>query len=274
MVTAADPQTRQESRSQAESAGRPHGCTSMRFRSASEPLVPLQEALDALGDDGHLATYGDDEVPVASIIGSAARSHDFDRDFRPRRPTARHRRVRELFAAGRYPPPLDLVRLGECYFVVDGHHRLAVARERGWVAVPARVRHFCTVAFARCCLSVSHLATLAAQKRFLDEVPLPDDVRRSLWLDHPADWSRLSDAALAWAYRRQAAGGTAFVTPFDLASAWWYEFVQPAVARLREDGERVDLGDLQLLVTALARRDRLDEMDLRRPDAPTGSRAS
>jgi len=238
----------------------------MRFR-ATEPLVPLDDALAALGDDGHLATYGDDEVPVSSIVGSASRSRDFDRDFRPRRTTARFRRVRDLFAEGRYPPPLDLVRLGEVYFVVDGHHRLAVARERGWVVVPARVRHFCTVAYARCCLSVSHLDTLAAQRRFLDEVPLPDDVRRSLWLDRPADWSRLTDAALAWAYRRQAAGGSAFVTPFDLASAWWYEFVQPVVTTLRESGDDVDLDDLQVLVTALARRDRLDGMDLRRPGA-------
>lgn len=246
----------------------------MRLRPAREPLVPLTEALAALGEDGHLGTYGDDEVPVASIIGSVARTEDFDRDFRPRRTTERVRRVREQFEAGRYPPPLDLVRLGQVYFVVDGHHRLAVARERGWLAVPARVSHYCTVAFARCCLSVSHLDTLAAQRRFLEEVPLPDEARTTIWLDRPADWGRLGDAALAWAYRRQAAGDPPFVTPFDLASAWWYEFVQPAVAALRSDaGEErgVDLGDLELLVTALARRDGLDAMDLRRPPGPSGA---
>ena len=231
----------------------------MRFRSAPEPLVPLHDALEALGEDGHLGTYGDDEVPVASIIGSAARSHDFDRDFRPRRTSSRYRRVRELFAEGSYPPPLELVRLGEVYFVVDGHHRLAVARERGWLGIPARVRHVCTVAYARCCLQLAHLDSLAAQRRFLQEVPLPGDVRTSLWLDHPADWSRLTDAALAWAYRRQAADGTTFVTPFDLASAWWTEYVQPQVELLRrEAGDHgVALGDLQLLVTALGRRDGL-----------------
>ena len=242
----------------------------MRFWSPPEPLVPLDDALEALGEDGHLGTYGDDEVPVASIIGSAARSHDFDRDFRPRRTSSRYRRVRDLFAEGRYPPPLELVRLGEVYFVVDGHHRLAVARERGWLCVPARVRHVCTVAYARSCLRLAHLDSLAAQRRFLQEVPLPDEVRASIWLDHPADWSRLTDAALAWAYRRQAGDGTTFVTPFDLASAWWTEYVQPQVERLREEtGDRgVALGDLQLLVTALARRDGLDSRAA--GPAPTG----
>ena len=72
------------------------------------------------------------------------------------------------------------VRLGEVYFVVDGHHRLAVARERGWLSIPARVRHVCTVAYARCCLRLAHLDSLAAQRRFLQEIPLPDDVRESL----------------------------------------------------------------------------------------------
>ena len=238
----------------------------MRFRSA-EPLVPLSDALEALGDEGHLGTYGD-EVPVASIIGSAARSDDFDRDFRPRRASDRLRGVRELFDRGSFPPPVELVRLGEVFFVLDGHHRVAVARERNWASIPARVRHVCTVAFARCCLRLSHLDTLAAQRRFLDEVPLPDDARRSIWLDEPADWSRLADAALAWAYRRQATDGTPFVTPFDLASAWWYDYVQPLVGRLRDlEGadDLPDTADLQLLVTALARRDRLDELDLTLP---------
>lgn len=234
----------------------------MRFRSHPEPLVPLSDALEALGEDGHLGSYGD-EVPVASIIGSAARSEDFDREFRPRRATERLRRVREQFDRGRFPPPLDLVRLGECYFVVDGHHRLAVARERGWQSIPARVHHVCTVAYARSCLRLAHLETLAAQKRFLGEVPLPDDVRADVWLDHPADWSRLSDAALAWAYRRQAAGGAPFVSPYDLGRAWWTEYVQPVVDRLREvagPDDGVDLGDLQVLVAALARRDRLEDL--------------
>lgn len=236
-------------------------------RRRSEPLIPLASALAALGDDGVMSRYTD-EVALDRVVGSAARAEDFDADFTPVRRTDRMTEVRRRFDAGTYPPPLDLVQLGSLYFVLDGHHRVAVARERGWTTLPARVRRVCTVAFARCCLRVADLPAKAAERRFLEQVPLPDDVREDLWLDRPTDWARLGDAALAWGYRRRLADGSTYCCAHDLAAAWWSEEVLPAVRRHRKRAESgggtarvVDLTDVQVFVTALAERDGLGRLD-------------
>lgn len=236
-----------------------------------EPLLGLAETLDALGSDGEVGRY-DDEVPLDSIVGSVARSEDFNRAFRPRnRRSARLQTIRDLLDQGSYPPSIDLIRLGDLHFVVDGHHRVAVAVERNWVTIPARVRRVCTVAFARCCLRLVDLPASTAERRFLEQVPLPDEVRRDARLDDPADWARLRDAAQAWGLRRQSTQGSTLCCTHDLAAAWWREEVEPLVARIRRVDDELAAGglnDLQVYVAALARRDRLGELDWHDPGSP------
>lgn len=224
------------------------------------PLVPLHDALNALGNAGVMESY-DDEIKISSVVGSVARSQDFDAEFRSRRGRdERWRRVEDQFRRGSYPPPIEVVRLGEVYFVADGHHRVAVARALGWDSLPAHVRRYCTVAYARCCLGVADLAGKAAERRFLEQVPLPDELRADLRLDRPADWARLADAAMAWGYRQQR-DGTTYCCAHDLATAWWDADVSPLIAKLRQRGVATDLPDIQAYVTALAERDRLGILD-------------
>jgi hypothetical protein len=220
----------------------------------------LTDALDALGKDGAMGSYTA-EVPLAAVVGSAARRDDFDANFTLINGAlaARHREVAETFAEGRFPPPLDLVRLGELYFVRDGHHRVSVARSLGWDSLPATVTRVCTVAYAMGCLRAAHLDSKAAERRFLQSIPLPFDVRRDLWLDCPADWVRLTEAALAWAYRRR--GAPSEINGKDLACAWWEQEVVPVLRQLRRDDVGTRLRDVQLYVTALAVRDSLGSLD-------------
>ena len=110
------------------------------------------------------------------------------------------------------------------------------------------------------CLRAAHLHTKAAERRFLQRIPLRDDVRRDLWLDEPADWVRLTEAAQAWAYRQRPAD-TGPVNGHDLACAWWDQEVLPVVGRLRRDGAGTGLRDVQLYITALAMRDSLGSLD-------------
>ena len=83
-------------------------------------------------------------VEVARVTGSVGRAAVLDGRFRHRRGTApaesaaRLRRLRVLFDAGRVPP-VALYRIDDDFFVVDGHHRLAVAHERGQADVEALV---------------------------------------------------------------------------------------------------------------------------------------
>jgi hypothetical protein len=93
-------------------------------------LIPFDEAGRRLGVAGR-SYLGVREIPVERIVGSVDRSADFDRDFRPRR-TASRRRLAGLRSAFRDAdlPAIAVFEVGGAYFVEDGHHRVALARER------------------------------------------------------------------------------------------------------------------------------------------------
>jgi hypothetical protein len=219
--------------------------------------MPLDDALEALGDNGDMGRRTA-EVPIANIVGSAGRATDFNHELRLVNKALQDRwnRLYRAMESGFEPPAVHLVQLGELYFVKDGHHRVSVARHLDRHVIAARVERICTIVYARCCLRVAHLPTKAAERRFLERVPLPEEVRAQLWLDEPAQWARLADTAEAWGLRR-ALEHDQSPDRCELAKAWWAEEVEPVVARLRGAGFGVDLADVQLYVTALAVRDRL-----------------
>ena len=72
-------------------------------------------------------------VPLDKIGGSAGRSYDFDRAFFPRSRHLQDRwiRVDQAHYAQVSLPPVELIKLGDLYFVSDGHHRVSVARVWG-----------------------------------------------------------------------------------------------------------------------------------------------
>ncbi len=80
-------------------------------------------------------------VPLDKIVGSEGRIHDFDRAFFPRKIHTRERwvSIAKAFYAEVPLPPVDLFNIGERYFVVDGHHRVSVARARGQNFMDAHV---------------------------------------------------------------------------------------------------------------------------------------
>src|SRR3990170_3960710 len=81
-------------------------------------------------------------VRVDHIIGSVNRYKDFDRAFLPRQDfTAdRWQRVNRAWYEDVSLPPVLLYKVGEVYFVVDGHHRVSVARQRGQEFIDAEIR--------------------------------------------------------------------------------------------------------------------------------------
>ena len=80
-------------------------------------------------------------VPVRSIIGSEGRSADFDVDFYPISEASRERWVNmAMVYLSRLPlPPIQLIQVGDAYFVRDGHHRISVSRAFGQVAMDGEV---------------------------------------------------------------------------------------------------------------------------------------
>ncbi|MBA2488471.1 MAG: hypothetical protein H0V36_04000 [Chloroflexi bacterium] len=84
-------------------------------------------------------------VPIDQIVGSAVEPVQRGRDFRPFRGLrgpdweARYQRILRAMNRLEVLPPIDVVRFGDGYWVVDGHNRVAAAREVGQVAVDAAV---------------------------------------------------------------------------------------------------------------------------------------
>ena len=80
-------------------------------------------------------------VPISQIRGSQGRSRYFDRDFNPLYDEARGRwlSIARARQQGKHLPPVVLVQVRESYFVLDGHHRISVARALGQIDIEARV---------------------------------------------------------------------------------------------------------------------------------------
>jgi len=81
------------------------------------------------------------EIPLDKIVGSVGRYRDFTRTFLPRTNAVRSRWQR-LDALARGPegfPPIEVYKVGEVYFVIDGNHRVSVARQLGAKTIEAYV---------------------------------------------------------------------------------------------------------------------------------------
>jgi len=81
------------------------------------------------------------EVPLKKVRGSLGRITDFDCDFNPRTERLRDRwqSVAMAYLHNLGLQPVELIQVGEEYFVQDGHHRISVARALGQVAIEAEV---------------------------------------------------------------------------------------------------------------------------------------
>ena len=82
------------------------------------------------------------EIPLEAISATVEpnRAAQFDREFRPARPTrSRWQSVWLAAQRGALLPPISVVRVGDAYAIRDGHHRVSVARARGAVTITAVV---------------------------------------------------------------------------------------------------------------------------------------
>jgi hypothetical protein len=103
----------------------------------------MEPMLRAAGVEGR-AAGGEREIPVDKIAGSAApdfKSGDFDPGFLPinRRMRERWTRIYQAMVEGDELPPIDVYKVDDLYYVIDGHHRVSVARNLGRPVINARI---------------------------------------------------------------------------------------------------------------------------------------
>jgi hypothetical protein len=115
----------------------------LRRESTSNRLLSFDDVRRELVANNRLQR-GTRVVEVDQIVGSVGRWRDFDRSFLPARASVGHKwkRIDRAFQRGEELPPVDLYEIGDAYFVVDGHHRVSVARYHDVPTVEAAVAEF------------------------------------------------------------------------------------------------------------------------------------
>lgn len=83
---------------------------------------------------------GIEPIPVEEIVGTVDRRPDFAKGFLPRdfETRQRWRQVEQAFPLSDFPPIL-VYRVDAAYFVVDGHHRVGIAKQRGVEFIDAEI---------------------------------------------------------------------------------------------------------------------------------------
>jgi len=117
-------------------------------------------------------------VPVAQIVGSVDRYRDFDDVFLPKQDSTANRwkSIARAFYSDVDLPPVRLYKVGDAYFVMDGHHRVSVAREQGIEFIDAEVQEVISRVPVSADLKAEDLMILHEYRRFLERSKL-DEIR-------------------------------------------------------------------------------------------------
>ncbi len=204
--------------------------------------LSFQQVVEALGlvDE---AALGIQMIPVEQIVGSVDKVRDFDPKFRPRSGRSRQRweRIAEAVRRGESLPPIDVYRVGDMYFVRDGHHRVSVYRSLELRTIEADVRLVRTVVEPDDLRSSSELAARELRRLFLQRVPLGKAGRQALVLTDPEQYPRLAELVEAWAARLMFAEGRA-LDRVRAAKRWYAEEFAPVVGMI-EEGALMEKGE-------------------------------
>jgi hypothetical protein len=173
---------------------------------------------------------GIQEIPVERIVGSVNRGDDFDRDFRPRRRLSGARLDQLRSAAAGGLPAITVFEVGGAYFVEDGHHRVALAREQGADFIDAQVTSLLTDYVVGPEVDVCQLLHTEQQRRTLEETGLsvarPEAVIQFTLLEGYPELREVIDAyGYAWC-REQGE----LRPQVEIAGSWHDTIYQPGLA--------------------------------------------
>jgi len=179
-------------------------------------------------------------IPLDAIVGSVGRYGDFTRSFLPRNPNDEERwvRVRASLTDPTHPgwPPIDVYKVGEAYFVLDGNHRVSIARQEGWKNIEARVIEVQTPVSLRPDMRPDELIIQVEYAEFLEETGLLAlRPTADLSVTAPGQYDKLREHIQVHRYFM----GIDFQRDVDFSEAvtHWYDMVYlPLTAPLREGG--------------------------------------
>jgi hypothetical protein len=211
------------------------------LRGRPNRLLSWEEVRHKL-DVGGAICRGVQTVPLDRIVGSVGRYRDFDRAFLPKKDSTA-RRWRSI-ARAHYDdvslPPVMLYQVGDAYFVVDGHHRISVARARGLQFVDARVTKVEARVPVTADLDADELEIKGEYARFLERTQL-DELRPDQRIEFTIGgaYDRLLEHI---AVHRHAMGleGQRFIPQDEAVCDWYDHLYMPLVHIIREKGILAD----------------------------------
>jgi hypothetical protein len=199
-------------------------------------LLPLDEATERLRPFSrrHLGLQA---IPVRQIVGTDSRGADFDRDFLPRRPEIgpRWRGVEEAFPEGGFPP-IAVYKLGDAYFLIDGHHRVAIARQRRMETIDAEVTELTARWHLPADADLVELIHAEQERIFMDDSGLgaarPDAHIRFC---KPVGYLELIENVQIHGYHLMMQAGRQ-LSREEIAGNWYDEVYLPSVEAIRAEG--------------------------------------
>ncbi len=183
---------------------------------------------------------GIQQIPLDAIVGSVGRYSDFTRDFLPRKDENQSRwvKVRAMMEdpTGAGIPPIEVYKVGEVYFVLDGNHRVSAARQAGFKTIEAHVIEVKTEVPLTPDISPDDLIIKAEYADFLDKTGLKQlRPEADLTVSVPGQYQKLLEHIEVHRYFM----GIDFQREisWEEAVAHWYDTVYlPIVEPIREHG--------------------------------------
>ncbi len=174
-------------------------------------------------------------IPLTAIVGTVGRQVDFTRSFLPRNDgnQARWGAIYAQMLGLEGLPPIQVFRIGDAYFVQDGHHRVSVARHLNTTHIDAYVTHVQTQTTLTADASLTDVYLQGAHVEFLAETGL-DPLRpgHSVTASSPESYAALRRHIAAHRQGMQVRMG--HEVALEEAVADWYDNVYtPVVATIR-----------------------------------------
>ena len=225
-----------------------HDFQSARQRAAVQEVIAL-----VTGKSARLLSYdevaqklklrarserGIQNIPLDAIVGSVGRYADFTRTFLPRRLEDQRRwaGVKTAMEKGEGLPPIEVYKVGEVYFVVDGNHRVSVARQEGFKTIEARVIEYKTDVQLTPDIQPDDLIIKAEYADFLKETRI-HEMRPNVDLSVTTcrQYEKLTDQIRASRELLQEESGRD-VTLQDSAAYWYDNLYLPLAEAIRDRG--------------------------------------
>jgi putative ubiquitin-RnfH superfamily antitoxin RatB of RatAB toxin-antitoxin module len=180
---------------------------------------------------------GVQEIPLDRIVGSVGREREFTRAFLPREEALRQRwqGVNDLAEGQVGFPTIEVYYVNDIYFVIDGHHRVSVARSHEAPTIEARVKEFISPVTLSPNSTIEEIILKSGLAAFLETTGIEQEYLGQYEVTIPNGYERLLDHISVHRYYR-GLDTKQDVTLNDALISWKETVYKPMIEAIRKSG--------------------------------------